>query len=174
MGQLTDTLRATLRDLAQSDARLYRGLQEELSEATPASRPSTALLAVEEPASRADLEPLSVKVLWGLCKARGIKGLSNGPKPQQIEALLSHPDGPPLRSALPSKAAKGSKSAAGAGKTAFKAGTAELQALEQRLDRLEQLVLLIAQQVGVPPAAIEGLLPAATPQACDSGGSRQA
>ena len=31
-----------------------------------------------------------------------------------------------------------------------KAGTAELQALEQRLVRLEQLVLLIAQQVGVP------------------------
>jgi hypothetical protein len=32
MGQLTDTLRATLRDLAQSDARLYRGLQEELAD----------------------------------------------------------------------------------------------------------------------------------------------
>lgn len=31
MGAITDTLRATLRDLAQSDARLYRGLHEELA-----------------------------------------------------------------------------------------------------------------------------------------------
>ena len=44
-----------------------------------------------------------------------------------------------------------------------KAGTAELQALEQRLVRLEQLVLLIAQQVGVPPDAITRLLPPAAP-----------
>jgi hypothetical protein len=34
----TDTLRATLRDLAEADARLYRGLAEEL--ATPATRPA--------------------------------------------------------------------------------------------------------------------------------------
>jgi hypothetical protein len=30
MGALTDTLRATLRDLAESDVRLYRGLAQEL------------------------------------------------------------------------------------------------------------------------------------------------
>jgi hypothetical protein len=30
MGRITDTLRATLRDLAESDARLYRGLAQEL------------------------------------------------------------------------------------------------------------------------------------------------
>jgi hypothetical protein len=48
--------------------------------------------------------------------------------------------------------------------TRGKAGAAELQALEQRLDRLEQLVLLIAQQVGVPPAAIAQLAtPASLP-----------
>jgi hypothetical protein len=35
--------------------------------------------------------------------------------------------------------------------------------MEQRLDRLEQLVLLIAQQVGVPPDAITHLLPPAAP-----------
>ena len=77
MGQIADTLRATLRDLAQSDARLYRGLQEELAEPTP-SQPA-ALLEGEDWASRADLEQLSIKVLWGLCKERGIKGLSTGP-----------------------------------------------------------------------------------------------
>ena len=39
MGVITDTLRATLRDLAKSDARLYRGLAAELAD-TPASRPA--------------------------------------------------------------------------------------------------------------------------------------
>ena len=161
MGQLTDTLRATLRDLAQSDARLYRGLQEELGDTRPASDQPAVLLAGDARASREELERLSIKVLWELCKLRGITGLSKGPVPKQVDALLSHPDGPPLRSALPSKATKGSKSPAGAGKTAPKTGTAELQALEQRLDRLEQLVLLIAQQVSVAPEAITRLLPPA-------------
>ncbi len=158
MGQLTDTLRATLRDLAQSDARLYRGLQEELGDTRPATNQPAALLDGDAPASREELERLSVKVLWELCKQRGITGLSKGPAAKQVDALLSHPDGPPQRSALPSKATKGSKSPAGAGKTASKAGTAELQALEQRLVRLEQLVLLIAQQVGVPSEAIAQLV----------------
>lgn len=31
MGVITDTLRATLRDLAESDARFYRGLAAELN-----------------------------------------------------------------------------------------------------------------------------------------------
>jgi hypothetical protein len=43
------------------------------------------------------------------------------------------------------------------GATGDKAGTAELQALEHRLVRLEQLVLLIAQQVGVSPETITQL-----------------
>ena len=159
MGQLTDTLRATLRDLAQSDARLYRGLQEELGDPTPTSNPPAALLEGDAPASREELEALSVAALWSLCKARGIKGLSKGPVPKQVDALLSHPAGPPLRSALPMKAAKGSKG----GATGGKAAANDVQALEQRLDRLEQLVLLIAQQVGVPPAAIERLLPPTSP-----------
>ena len=146
MGQLTDTLRATLRDLGDT---------------RPASNQPAVLLAGDARASREELERLSIKVLWELCKQRGITGLSKGPVPKQVDALLSHPDGPPLRSALPSKATKGSKSPAGAGKTAPKTGTAELQALEQRLDRLEQLVLLIAQQVGVAPEAITRLLPPA-------------
>lgn len=39
MGVITDTLRATLRDLAESDARLYRGLATELAH-TPAPQPA--------------------------------------------------------------------------------------------------------------------------------------
>ena len=168
MGQLTDTLRATLRDLAQSDARLYRGLQEELSGNTSPTSPAAALREGDAPASREELEALSVAVLWSLCKAKGIKGLSKGPVSKQVDALLSHPSGPPLRSTLPRKATKGSKATkgtAGAGKAATKATAPGLQALEQRLDRLEQLVLLIAQQVGVSSEAIEGLQPPANPGA---------
>jgi hypothetical protein len=154
MGQLTDTLRATLRDLAQSDARLYRGLQQELGEPAPPANAPAAVLEGDAPASREELERLSIKVLWELCKQRGITGLSKGPVPKQVDALLSHPDGPPLRSSLPVKA---TKAGATGGRVTAKAGGAELQALAQRLDRLEQLVLLIAQQVGVSPEAITQL-----------------
>jgi hypothetical protein len=164
MGQLTDTLRATLRDLAQSDARLYRGLQEELGDSTPPTSPPAAPLEGEAPASREELEALSVAALWSLCKARGIKGLSRGPLSKQVDALLSHPDGPPLRSTLPLTATKGSqrtKSAADGGKAAPKASAPDLQVLEQRLDRLEHLLLLIAQQAGVSPEALERFLPPA-------------
>jgi hypothetical protein len=131
-------------------------LQEELGDIKPASNQPAALLAGDVPANRDELERLSIKVLWELCKQRGITGLSKGPAAKQVDALLSHPNGPPPRSALPSKASKG-------GKTAPKAGTAELHSLEQRLDRLEQLVLLIAKQVGVPQDAIERLLSPAAP-----------
>jgi hypothetical protein len=53
MGVIADTLRASLRDLAQADARLYRGLANELS-ATPPARP--ALPADEIAAAIALLE----------------------------------------------------------------------------------------------------------------------
>ncbi|MFN9545878.1 MAG: hypothetical protein ACK6AD_02240 [Cyanobacteriota bacterium] len=168
MGQLTDTLRATLRDLAQSDARLYRGLQEELGVNTPTTGPPAARIEGDAAASREELEGLSVAALWSLCKARGIKGLSKGPVPKQVDALLSHPEGPPQRSTLPLKATPGShrtKSSAVGGRAATKGNAADLQALEQRLDRLEQLVLLLAQQVGVSPEAIERLLPLASREA---------
>jgi hypothetical protein len=41
MGVLTDTLRSTLRDLAESDARLYRGLAKELATPTRRALPAT-------------------------------------------------------------------------------------------------------------------------------------
>lgn len=44
MGVLTDTLRATLHELAQSDARLYRGLADELG-ATPRRLPADDITA---------------------------------------------------------------------------------------------------------------------------------
>ena len=84
-----------------------------------------------------------------LLARRDIK-VTNRPRKAVMVSLL-----PPPKTKTPS----GGKGTGGMGKT----GTAELQALEQRLVRLEQLVLLIAQQVGVPPAAIERLLPPAAP-----------
>jgi hypothetical protein len=41
MGVMADTLRATLRDLAQSDARLYRGLGELAADTTAPALPAT-------------------------------------------------------------------------------------------------------------------------------------
>jgi hypothetical protein len=52
MGVIADTLRASLRELAEADARLYRGLATEL--AAPAARP--ALPADEIAAAIALLE----------------------------------------------------------------------------------------------------------------------
>lgn len=43
MGVIADTLRATLRDMAQSDARLYRGLATELD-----TTPTQAALPADE------------------------------------------------------------------------------------------------------------------------------
>ena len=165
MGEIADTLRSTLRQLAQADARLYRGLAEELGDATAPTNAPAALLDGDAPASREELKDQSKDLLLGFCKQRAIPRLSGKNKDQLIDLLLSHPDGAPLRSALPVKASKGSKAAATGGRATAKAGAAEQQALAQRLDRLEQLVLLIAQQVGVPPAAIERLLPPAAPEA---------
>lgn len=53
MGVIADTLRSTLRDLAEADARLCRGLAAELAD-TPATRP--ALPADEIAAAIALLE----------------------------------------------------------------------------------------------------------------------
>lgn len=52
MGAITDTLRATLRELAESDARLYRGLAEELGttprrQALPADDVAAAIALLE-------------------------------------------------------------------------------------------------------------------------------
>ena len=53
MGQITDSLRATLRELAQSDARLYRGLQEELGDTPLAtSHPAGPPCAAPSPSKR--------------------------------------------------------------------------------------------------------------------------
>jgi hypothetical protein len=80
-----------------------------------------------------------------------------------VGLLLADPNGPPPLSLLPPPKTKTTSGGKVTGATGGKTGNAELQAMEQRLVRLEQLVLLIAQQVGVSPDAIERLLPPAAP-----------
>ena len=86
-------------------------------------------------------------------------------KDLMVGLLLAVFNGPPPLSLLAPPKTKATTGGKGTGTTGGKAGGAELQALEQRLVRLEQLVLLIAQQVGVPQEAIERLLPPPAPEA---------
>jgi hypothetical protein len=164
MGEIADTMRSALSELAQADARLYRGLAEELGDGATAVEEPRALIQPEggAPATEAQLLALKNDALQELCAQRGIKVPNRPRKNLMVGLLLADPNGPPPLSLLPppkTKTPSGGKGTGGTGK----AGTAELQALEQRLVRLEQLVLLIAQQVGVAPEAIERLLPPAAP-----------
>ncbi len=155
-------MRSALRQLAQADARLYRGLAEELGDETTAVEEPLALIQPEggAPATEDQLLALKNDALQELCAQRGIKVAKRARKGVMVGLLLADPNGPPPLSLLPPPKTK----TPSAGKaTGAKTGTAELQALEQRLVRLEQLVLLIARQVGVPPEAIERLLPPAAP-----------
>jgi hypothetical protein len=165
MGEIAETLRSTLRQLAQADARLYRGLAQELSDGATAVKEPRALIQPEggAPATEAQLLALKNIALQELCALRGIKVPNRARKDLMVALLLADPNGPPPLSLLPPPKTKAPSAGKGSGATGGKAGTAELQALEQRLVRLEQLVLLIAQQVGVPQDAIERLLPPAAP-----------
>ena len=166
MGEIADTMRSALRELAQADARLYRGLAEELGDGATAVEEPRALIQPEGgvPATSAQLMVLTGDVLQALCAQRGIKVAKRVRKDVMVDLLLADPNGPPPLSLLPPPKPKPHSGGKGTGATGGKAGTAELQALEQRLVRLEQLVLLIAQQVGVPSAAIAQLTtPAALP-----------
>jgi hypothetical protein len=65
MGVLTDTLRSTLRDLAESDARLYRGLATELEPTVDDLEFQPALPADEIAAAIALLEAHGYTVTCG-------------------------------------------------------------------------------------------------------------
>jgi hypothetical protein len=123
MGEIADTLRATLRQLAQSDARLYRGLADEVGEGWGST-------------TEADLLALNNEVLRKLCAQRGIKVAARTKKSVMVGLLLADPKGRDVAAMETTP------------------GAAQLQALDQRLDRLEQLLLLVAQHVGVPEESL--------------------
>jgi hypothetical protein len=163
MGEIADTMRSALRQLAQADARLYRGLAEELGDGGTTVEEPRALIQPEGGAAATEAQLLALKndALQELCAQRGIKVPKRPRQDLMVGLLLADPHGPPPLSLLPLSRTKPTSAGKGTG---GKARPAEFQALEQRLDRLEQLVLLIAQQVGVPPASIERLLPPAAPE----------
>jgi hypothetical protein len=65
MGEIADTLRSTLRQLAQADARLYRGLAEELGDGATTVEAPRALIQPEggPPATEAQLLALKGDVI---------------------------------------------------------------------------------------------------------------
>lgn len=123
MGRIAEALRANLRELAQADARMLR----ELDGALPLDRYPMVGGALAD-----GLDKLGVKELKALCKERGFKGYNGLNKAGLIEKL---------RGGEPSLAAK-----AAAKVVAQPPG---LAAIETRLDRIEALLLRIAERVGV-------------------------
>ena len=124
MGQLADALRANLNELAQADARLLR----ELDAALPADA----------------LERLSLKQLKDRCRQMGLKGYSNQQKAELVERLRATgftASGGSTRSLPLAKAAPATARA--------NLVSDELAAVQARLDRLEALLVRIAEHLGV-------------------------
>ena len=122
MGQLADALRGNLRTLAQAEARLLR----ELDSVLPAD----------------GLDEFTLKQLKERCRQQGLKGTSSLKKAELIARLRAAGGlgtagiAPPLPGATPTATPAASTSP-------------ELAAVQARLDRLEGLLLRIAQHLGV-------------------------
>lgn len=169
MGEITDALRAGLRELAQSDARLLRELDAVLpGGAAPIEAPAAAVIQLDD-----GLERLSLKDLKDLCKQRRIKGIAKLKKDELIALLRAGTAAAPA--ALPASGRAGGAAAAALAPAvatappvaiAPAAGTAPaaappvvaatapasaagLAALEARLERMETLLQRIAAQLGV-------------------------
>ena len=161
MGEITDGLRANLRVLAQSDARLLRELDAALpagsasAETIPAatSAPAGGVAAGSVVAgsvaagsvARLDdgLERLSLKELKELCKQRRLKGITKLKKDELIALLRGGGSSSPA--GLPAVG----RSTAGAAELSAAGGGDRLASLEARLDRMEQLLQRIAGHLGV-------------------------
>jgi len=61
MGEIADTMRSALRQLAQADARLYRGLAEELGDGATAVEEPRALIQPEGGAPATEAQLLALK-----------------------------------------------------------------------------------------------------------------
>ena len=86
-------MRSALRELAQADARLYRGLAEELGDGTTAVEEPRALIQPEggAPATEAQLLALKNDALQELCAQRGIKVPNRPRKDLMVGLLLADP-----------------------------------------------------------------------------------
>jgi hypothetical protein len=133
MGKIAEALRANLRELAQTDARLLRELDGVL--------PSMAQLEPKFAGELTEgLESLGVKELKALCKERGFKGYTGLNKAALIQQLRGG-EAPPAAKVVAKAAVKP------AAKTV--AAPSGLPAIEARLVRMEAMLQLIAERVGV-------------------------
>lgn len=144
MGEISDALRANLRELAQSDARLLR----ELDTLIPAGSAPAEGLPTASPAAQLDdgLDRLSLKDLKELAKQRRIKGISKLKKDELIAQLRGGASSGPA-------ALSGSGSRTMATPLPLPAAAAvasgQTSALEARLERIEGLLHRIAAHLGV-------------------------
>ena len=101
MGQIADALRSNLQNLAQSDARSLRDLDQELralrttkasSQPTLGQRPDVQALL-----SGGTFQQHTVATLKRLCKTNGIKGFSKWRKAELVARLTAEGISPPPR-----------------------------------------------------------------------------
>lgn len=124
MGELADALRSNLRSLAQADARLLR----ELDDVLPADA----------------LDGLSLKQLKDRCRQLGLKGTSGLKKAELIQRLRAAGGAVAGETAKPLPLAKTVPAS-----TPSNTVSNELAAVQARLDRLEALLVRIAEHLGV-------------------------
>ena len=141
MGEITDALRANLRELAHSDARLLRDL-DTLVQA--GSAPAEGLPTASPSAQLDDgLERLSLKDLKGLAKQRRIKGISKLKKDELIAQLRGSSSA--SQAALPSSG----RTTATPLQANAAVASGQLNAIESRLERMEGLLQRMAAHLGV-------------------------
>ncbi len=103
MGKIADALRSNLQELAQSDARSLRAIDQELKAARDAQPPAELKASIDAKAllGSGSFKKQSVDALKKLCKANGIKGYSKLKRPELTKLLTANgvtPPPPPLES----------------------------------------------------------------------------
>jgi hypothetical protein len=78
MGEIADTLRSTLQQLGQADARLYRGLAEELGDGATTVEEPRALIQPEGGAPATEAQLLALKD-EAPCRSSARRGASRWP-----------------------------------------------------------------------------------------------
>jgi hypothetical protein len=94
MGEIADTLRFTMRQHTQADARLHRGLAEELGDGATAAEETRALIQPEAGAAATEAQLLAMKnaALQELCAQRGIKAPKRPGKDVMVGMVRADPN----------------------------------------------------------------------------------
>ena len=104
MGKIAEALKANLKEIAQSDARALREIDNELRKASAPIHPNDALNGrgqLDLLLGRVSFEKQTVSTLKKLCRENKIKGYSKLKKPELCKELKKNgidPPPPPLES----------------------------------------------------------------------------